>query len=416
MDEACSVCFERQMTSSSYLPNVVDTNRDAIEEALATDTQAHGYGASMFMTYMVGKQGVAFLGDVIRRRQESYDPIGAFNAATSSLIGVDWGLFGESFMKTTLYGSANYPSAAIIDSFQRGTFAFDSPFITGTTFTWSNAPHLSVRVFRVTFASIASWNDTDELGITFSGADPNSAPSDASYIICKYMNTALTFVASSNEHEYAVKQMKQLIDANGAVYIMVVNKSLASPYNGARTDTINLKVERREDFLERLHKNDCISIRNQAQDVYHDSLGGTWPVQLSAGGGFNTLHWSGTSFNTDHQVFTTAVLYASGSVDLDARTVTLTYTYHDQSATDGSYTDITYTYTDLPIANSIIQYPWVDGFAAGAAATAYVTDISYTGFRDMADPDPDYSFWFDNFTWSDGPAGDVIEVSFKTGL
>jgi hypothetical protein len=138
---------------------------------------------------------------------------------------------------------------------------------------------------------------------------------------------------------------------------------------------------------------------------------------MSISGIWRTLHWSGTSFNTDHETSSgTDDMYAEGSVDVEARTVTITYNYHDQSATDGDYTDAGYTYTNLPIANSTIQYPWVEGFAAGASCAGYVSGISYTGFRDEGDPEYNYNFWCTDFSWTDDPAGDLITVSFKTGL
>jgi hypothetical protein len=414
MDEACSVWFERQMTPSSYIPNIADANRDFIEEALNTDTQAHGYGASMFLTDLANRQGNAIIGSIISKKWDNNAPIDAVKNATANLIEFDWSYFCESFLKLGVYGTDTYPSLAVIDSMQRGSFDFDTYYSTGTTFTWTGAPDLTARVYKVKFEPTGGWRASDELAITLFGSDPKTPPADSCFVVCKYVNSTWSFVVNSSQNEYVMKDIKSVADAGGVLFIMVANERAQSPYTGTRPDSINLKVEPKEDFLARLQMNNDLRLANSAWAAEHSSLGEDTEGQWWLDGTMKTIVWNGTSFHTSHETMSGEDdLYAEGTVDPVAKTVTLTYTYSWQSSTNQDSSSGGYTITNFPIDDSTVNgYPSVEGLLIGPECEPHMSGVSYGGHMDAA---PAFDFWRSDFSWNDDLYSSVW-VCFMTGL
>jgi hypothetical protein len=425
MDDACATWFEKKMvTAPSYVPSVVDTNIAFVQEALATDNAGHGYGASMFITYMAQKQGDTVVGDITNKKWENYAPIDAVKSVSSSPIAVDWQLFLESYMKLAVYGGAVSPTSGQVMSLQSGGYVFNyGSEGWGTTLTWTGAPDLSARVYRLTFAPYTFWSATDELVITFSGNDPDLAPIDAAYIVGSYANSAWKFCGASTAHTFAVKDLQAVCDANGAVYVMVVNGSANSPYTGGRAEPLNLKVERKENLLERLHKSQYARIDASSTHVtYHDSTPSTHTQPLFLSHSFDTITWNGVSFSSAHEVGDNPGedFYVEGIVDPVNKTITCTVTYSYRPSSTFSTRDGTFTFTNLPIypgsaADPYYMYPSVGGGEYGPDCLLYLTDISYSGFSDLPDPQVDYSYWFTDWTWNvdlPDPNPDYISAHF----
>jgi hypothetical protein len=413
MDEACSVWFERQMTPSSYIPNIADANRDFIEEALNTDTQVHGYGASMFLTDLANRQGNTIIGSIISKKWDNNGPIDAIKNATANLIEFDWSYFCESFLKLGVYGTNTYPSRAVIDSMQRGSYDFNAYYSAGTTFTWTGAPDLTARVYQVKFEPNGGWRACDELAITLFGSDPKTPPADSCFIVCKYVNSTWSFVVNSSQNEYDMKDIKSVADAGGVLFIMVANERAQSPYTGARPDAINLKVEPKEDFLERLQMNNDLRLMTSAYAAYHTTLGDESANGWGLDGTMKTVVWNGTSFHTSHETMSGEDnLYAEGTVDPVAKTVTLTYTYSWQSSTNEDSSQGGYTISDFPIDDSTVNgYPAVEGLLVGPACEPHMSGVSFSGHMDQA---PAFDFWRDGFSWTDDNYS--VWVCFMTGL
>jgi hypothetical protein len=419
MDDANATWFEKKMvTAPSYVPSTVNNNIAFVQDALATDSSGHGYGASMFMTYMAGKQGDAFIGDVTKLKWDNYQPIDALKNKTSSVIAVDWQLFCQSYMKLAVYGAGTSPSSTQVMSLYTGGYVF-GPYWEGldTTFNWAGAPDLSAKVYRLQFAPGMNWMETDDLKLTFFGNDPDTAPLDAYYIVCTYANSAYKFVCGSSDHEYLVKNIKSVYDAGGAVYVMVVNGSATSPYTGNRVEPLNLKVERKEDFVARLHKShefhvtaDCARVAWNSEILETGILdNGIQAVTLEYT--FDTITWDGVSFSSAHEVVEPGTdFYVEGIVDPVDKTMTctVTYSYHDTYSSETL--DWTFTFTDLPLYPGIdyINYPEVAGREDGAACALYVTDISRSNLSSFA------SKWWTDWTWGGvSPWEDYIYAEFS---
>ncbi len=426
LDEATATWFEKEMpVSSSYIPNTVIQNLYAVEQALETNTQGHGYGESMFITYLARKQGDNVVGDIIKKKWDNYAPIDALKSATSSLLDVDWQLFAEDFMKLAVYGPGTYPTSADINAMQKGSYQYaDEVPDAGTTFMWAGAPFLSVKIFRISFLTFAHWKETDELAIKFFGANPDEAPVDAAYIVSKYANNVYTYIGSFTDNEKKLEDIEPVADASGAFYFMVVNQSLDFPYSGGRSDVISLQIGREEDFMERLWKNDELDWRVSCDARYINSLG----VNEIQGNyyfsrGFNTIHWAGNDFWSDHEFLNPGDdYYVDGTVNPLTKTVSLTVTFHNDSYTSLSYRDIAFTFTNLPLSPApSYVYPRIEGAFHGPVCGTYVTSAIHTGFSDgwpynESGPE-DYTYSYSEFAWPDPDlsGGDYIVARFDTG-
>ena len=422
LDEATAVWFERTMVASSaYVPGVVSSNLAWILEALETNTQGHGYGASMFIEYMAKKQGDTVVGDIVKRKWDSYAPIDALKAVTSSLIGVDWQLSSEDFMKLAVYGANSYPTSADINSLQQGAYQYvDETIDAGTVFTWVGAPHLSVKIFRVSFLTYANWKDTDELLVKFYGANPDEAPTDAAYIVAKYANSVYSYVGSFTDNEMMLEDVEPVADASGAYYFMIVNQSLSAPYSGSRADAINLQVGRQEDFMERLWKNDELEFRVSCDTAYSNSQGTSDTRGYYRSHFFNTIQWAGNDFWSGHESVNEGDdYYIDGVVDPINKTITLTFTYNYISSISSSWQNVSVTYTNVPLspAESYV-YPRIEGTFYGPICESYTTSFSDDGYWDYSPYNnsgaEDYSFSYTGPTFPDGPpSGDYIKIMFE---
>jgi hypothetical protein len=424
MDDACATWFEKKMvTTPSYVPSTVNNNIAFVQDALATDSSEHGYGASMFITYMAKKQGDTIVGDITKKKWDSTAPIDAVKGLSSSPIAVDWQLFCQNYMKLAVYGAGTSPSSTQVMSLYTGGYVFGpNPDSWAVTFAWAGAPDLSAKVYRLQFVPYVLWTETDDLKLTFFGNDPDTAPMDAYYIVCTYANSTYKFVCGSSDHEYLMKNVKSVYDANGAVYVMVVNGSATSPYTGTRAEPINLKVERKEDFVARLHK--CQYARIDAFSTHvtshTDPPPNTSTQSLFLAHSFDTITWNGVSFSSAHEAGNPGEdVYLEGIVDPINKTMncTVTYTYRDPNSY--STMDWTYTFAGLPIApgsaaDPYFMYPRVQGVEFGADCLLYLTDISFSGFSDVTEG-TDYSYWCTDWTWNVGlpdPNPDYIAATF----
>jgi hypothetical protein len=395
LDDACSTWFERKMVAdSSFVPGTVHDNCEFFQEALATDTSEHGYGASLFMTDLANRQGSSIIGTITKKKWDNYAPIDAIKSASANLVEFDWGYFCESFMKCSVYGANTYPTPSTINS----KLWLSEPFGDYSTVInvgWGNASDLSARILQVPFNPM-QWESTDTLEVTLSGDDPDAAPADTSYVICTYANSTWTYVATVSDHKYTITGLEDIAINGGAIYIMVVNERAQSPYTGARPDTINLKVAYKEDYLARLQKNHALYVNLSCDAIGNDGTN-TWPASYWAQGTYHTLTWDGAGFSADY-ADPEWTGHAEGTVDPLAKTITLTYTLHYQSSSNASNSDRSFTLTNYPVQDTSLAYPDIVGAATGPICGTYVTDISCTGYQ--APPD-DYNFWLDSFDYTD---------------
>jgi hypothetical protein len=415
MDDACATWFEKRMASVSFIPSTVESNVGFLEQALETDTNEHGYGASMFMTYMAQKQGNAFIGDISMLKWDGYAPIDAVKHITSSSIDVDWEVFCEDYMKLAVYGADTYPIAANINSLQQGSYSFDDDTKNvGPTFSWANAPNLSARVFRIEFGPNNAWEDIENLAVKFYGADPNVAPTDAALIIAKYANNMWTYLAADSVNSFDLKDIKPTADAQGAYYFMVVNQSANTPYSGARADTINLKLTREDDFLSRLHMCDELLCQTWASATYNRNPGTPiFDSFLEYDRTFTTIQWSNNDFWSDHEAPTFLEdYYVSGTVNPVSKTATLTFTYaYDGQASFDTWLNYSTTFTNVPMS---VLFASVEGSQYGTVCAPYVTDISGVGFMDeipyLSNSGEDYAISYSDFAFN---AEDFFRIEFS---
>jgi hypothetical protein len=221
-----------------------------------------------------------------------------------------------------------------------------------------------------------------------------------------------------------VKDLKAVADATGAVYIMVVNESATSPYTGARAEPINLKVERKEDFLKRLQKNNNLDIRVVGDCQYSNTLGASYTRVGGGSWGFSTITWSGTDFYSAHETLNPGRddYYIEGSVDPVNKTITCSYTYFYQSQTNASRDDSSFTITNMPVypGESLGGYPYdyyprIANTVWAGDCLLYLTAIDAHGFCDEPDPGPppDWSWSTTGYTFTEGPPnGDYIVLRF----
>ncbi len=411
IDEATATWFERLM-EPSLIPSTADQNIGFIESPLALNTQDHGYGASMFITYMARNYGNDVVGSIIKKKWDSATPIDALKSVSSSLIGIDWRRFAEDYMKLAVYGDDTRPLAATINGMQLGSFKIENDLPgEGATFSWSGAPDLSVRVYRIQFGFYVHWEDTDYLSFKFWGEDPDAAPDNAAFIVCKYADGNYDYVGTYYDHETSIFGLKSIVDASGAVYIMVVNQHETPPYTSTRPDALYLQVTREEDFMARLRKCNQLILFNNAQATYTTTEPNTEVRDYNMNPSFDTIQWSGNQFWSEHEAMNPGQddFYVEGTVDPDAKLLTLHFNYeYDYTSYEGrhSYASASYTFSALPLQSlEYYLYPGIAGSVYGPSCGDFVTSISHTGYHDGYE-DQDYDYVWSDFAWPNPSTAD----------
>jgi hypothetical protein len=409
MDDACSTWFEKQMvTGNSFVPGTASDNCGFFQDALATDTSEHGYGASLFLTDLANRQGSSIIGTITKKKWDNYAPIDAVKSASANLVEFDWSYFCESFLKCSVYGANTYPTPSTVNS----NIWLSQPFGDYSTVInvgWGNAADLSARVLQIPFNPM-QWESTDTLEVTLSGDDPDTAPADTSYVISTYANSTWTNVATVSDHKYTITGLEDVAINGGMIFIMVVNERAQSPYMGTRPDAINIKVAYKEDYLARIRKNHAIYVSFECDATGNDDDTNTWASFFWGQGTMHVLTWDGTGFSADYSDPEWNA-HVEGTVDPLAKAVTLTYTMHYQSSTDTSNSDRSFTIAGYPVQDTSFAYPDIIGAATGPICGSYITDISLTGYQYQTPPS-DYNYWLSNFDYTDAS----LTIQFSPSL
>lgn len=243
MDEAVSTWFEHRMNlDPAFVPvTVTETNFNFILEPVETNTQGHGYGASMFLKYLVDQLGAdTKIGDIVKMKADaSALPADALLSAAGSGIDAHWRAFLDEYMAGTLYPSAVPSPDQTADLGKSGStyYVFNTSTADGTTFTW-DAPDLSAKVYMIG----ANYAWTEETAIELKLQD---ASNNGQAIIYRYKQEPavwekLGVIANGETYSH---DGKALAANSERLVVLVSNGHAVSPYTG--TTPISLSVNKK---------------------------------------------------------------------------------------------------------------------------------------------------------------------------
>ncbi len=196
MDEAGSTWMEKNVaTNADFVPARV---KDCLSEGagcyflfenplqFTTGTQVqvqrHGYGSSMFLSYLVAKTGsAATIGKIFQQMavkstigvldSSEYNPVQALAKVLPQPIAAYWAEFGRKWMEGDIFSGVEYPDVVTITKRKSSPdFEFTSP-TAGTTLTYSY-PDLSAQIFRLKFSG-SDWPSGTRIKMTPSLSDPS---------------------------------------------------------------------------------------------------------------------------------------------------------------------------------------------------------------------------------------------------
>lgn len=189
-EEAASTWVERPASSDppNYVPDTIlptaggSANYSFLKQGLGgSNTQDHGYGASMFLQYLGQRFGTRIIGDILKvmgdatAKWPKYGPLEAIERVlptyTTSNISAVWREFCRAYMRGDIYGSPGgspFPNPTQISALKEAAWDFPTPDDPGKTFSW-NAPQLSATFYSLLFAAS---NFRPNRPLKFSLSDP----------------------------------------------------------------------------------------------------------------------------------------------------------------------------------------------------------------------------------------------------
>jgi uncharacterized protein (TIGR03437 family) len=296
--EAASTWLESVVLSdTSYIPGVVSDDNFSFPTTHGLEypsgskalVQGHGYGASMFLHYLMKTHPQTTLGDTIKEvsyrapgiiAQSIYAPVQVMNSLYGTL-GVKWVDFIESWAEGKTYGKV-FPSIEQILGLRKDYYDFKQDTDTGTTFTW-NSPNLSARIILVRFHQ--TWPADTKLSLSFeAGGD---------------LVTAILYRVSPNGWTKAGRFTDSFTFDNAEAFqkngeqlmIVIADGSGVGAYNASAE--AKLRIQKGGDLLAFLKKKTKINHKLYGTITCSSGGGGSMIGTFFSKG---PIQWKGTSF------------------------------------------------------------------------------------------------------------------------
>lgn len=260
LEESICTWFEWKMTDTSKVPsNVADDKYNFLlhhglyfppstsSEEETTLIQNHGYGSSMFLSYItlnapkeeLGNSGIATL--IKSRSIKGRHPIDSIKqlilTANDGQLSPIWQNFCKDWFGGNIY-SSQFPTAGEILGNSNHQIVLDSPTQGGvvTEFTSTN---LSATLFKITFKKTLNWAANTKIKFTLKGGNNVNA------YIAEYIdkNSPLNLVGEFNSSFEIANAEKYVTDSNQQILILVTDGQAVSPYTGTSTIELALDID-----------------------------------------------------------------------------------------------------------------------------------------------------------------------------
>ena len=400
MQEAASTWFEELIAKNpSHIPEAVKEEWDFLashgleypppssnpskEEALPVES--HGYGAAMFLHYLVETQGgPSAIGKIFQRRaNHPQSPVDAIKRVVGNLSGA-WDDFCERWMARKVYSSP-FPPLDVMS----GRFVNVAPIkLTGQPGKWEQlwmVADLSCIVRKISLPS--AWPGGAKLKLRLD--DSGGAARAILYqgrVSAKFQdwNYRRTF-----QGEIEIQDAATLAQAGFDLYLLVINSRAVSPYDWIVNVRLTVTVERPGILTEMVNKS--ITIRASISGKFKCvSTGGVLnPTEMIAGTGLYqpgpfVLKWSGATVSAGgsgrayNGWYEDVQAYAVFSTD-GSRVLRVTFSDREYDATFERKAELTVSGLDftqeVQTTRDTANYLF---FAEGPGARSVVQDMKYT--------------------------------------
>ncbi len=201
-------------------------------------TGDHGYGASMFLTWLSSNRvAPRAIMDVLRARATAAGPVEALAQGTGLDLPQAWRDFCRDYVLGAIYPGTVFPDTGEVLGAARDTYTFDSFGDRGTFWTWF-APDLGARLYKV-FLQVDGWHVGTKIRISL--ADEGGGANAFVYKVKGTGRPQPIGAPIASGQELDVPSADQLATERQAILVMVANGRAVPPYAG---DTpVSLKVE-----------------------------------------------------------------------------------------------------------------------------------------------------------------------------
>jgi len=383
-----------------------------VRNGLSMDTGApsavgeHGYGAALFLEYLIAKMGgapyltalleqMAVASNIGGSPKPQYTPLEAMKRTTPDVFASYWIEFSQKFMKGEIYDGVQFPSPVdFLTTRPPGNspppdYVFAGATAAATSFS-REYPDLSAQIYRIRFTG-ADWTATSRVPIVVTPADPNVR-------IIVYANRGSTWRMLHDFAANAATQYITAIDVLAArqedLFIMVSNANSNASGTGRMNITLRLGQESQWGLLSMAKPRfACVATSPEQQPIQRicpDEL-----PRITITSKDLTLQWTGSRFTGKANLTGTnpddsGTRTASGNYDAVAGTITdfqFTETIHSRNqARPNQIIDWTFS-IKIPrleragTAAGIHSVP-ADAVASAIRSITFNMTETHAGFRD----------------------------------
>lgn len=259
LEEAICTWFEWKMTDTSRVPDNVAEDKyqflfhhglhfppatSSTEEI--TSIQNHGYGASMFLSYVTSKAANEItannsIGTLIKSRITNPNPIEPIkkfvSTNTADQLTNVWDSFCEDWMSGDIYQN-EFPQLMQILGSANNKFVFDDPTKTSMVVEWTSQD-ISATLYSYQFNPSLNWAANTKLKFTLTG-------SNVLAYIFNYdadSRSLISLGSFNDKFEIANAETLSKPTVNKQVLVMIVNTNATSPYTNFSPSSLDLTIE-----------------------------------------------------------------------------------------------------------------------------------------------------------------------------
>lgn len=248
MDEATAVWFETlAMNDPSYISSVVrpSSGSDSSDNYLTflphglnynvggKEEQEHGYGASMFLSYLSRTTSDGAVAKIIELRQEKEKPMDALVAALSqysSTMTLFWQGFANAYLEGRVYRGASFPDPPLLipGGGEKRLLLFKTAADAGRVFPLYESPDLSGALYAVMMNQAAATPDlTDGITLALRLDGGEAAQQISTFLVGQKKSAGST----PGDRELLIKEVEKLVAAREILLVLVANGRAVSPYD-----------------------------------------------------------------------------------------------------------------------------------------------------------------------------------------
>ena len=210
------------------------------------EIEAHGYGASSFMSYITDMIGIDLVSDIYNNRLLGFDTIPSINKAlqnNGTNISTIWKEFCEVYVEGSYLGTGTMDRYMILNilSQYKKKYTFDSKDDLGESFVWESASDLSARMYKIDVKySNESWK-----GLSFSLLDESNT---ANAIVYKYDKNIESIVKlgeiQTNSKEFLITDIETLANNNTTLLVIISNSNYTGTFSNTQNITLDVAIKK----------------------------------------------------------------------------------------------------------------------------------------------------------------------------